>query len=214
MTARTFIPTLGAVLSAGSRLPGRQCWLCVLAALLLMTGVEAADGATRVATGAAATAAAPVDADTLPIGSASAVTVVRWISPHRYQLDVQNTSAIGYINSFSWIPPTEMTVVAVTSSQGGRCSMTGGGIRCSGKLAPPACTCRPGGELTANFTANGLEPTFADGHWTYYGVVGSRFHIETVTPVSKHIPSSQGTRAVPPCNKGQTSTRTHPCLGV
>ena len=38
-------------------------------------------------------------------GSADAVTVVRWIAPGTYQLDVQNTSGIGYINQFTWVPP-------------------------------------------------------------------------------------------------------------
>ena len=30
--------------------------------------------------------------------------VVRWIGPGLYQLDVQNTSGIGFIDTFSWFP--------------------------------------------------------------------------------------------------------------
>jgi hypothetical protein len=36
-----------------------------------------------------------------------------------YQLEVQNTSGIGYINAFSWDPPVNLTITAVTSSEGG-----------------------------------------------------------------------------------------------
>ena len=98
---------------------------------------------------------------------------MRWISPGIYELDVQNTSGIGYINVFTWTPPPALTVVAVTKTVGGKCSLAGGYIQCSGKIPPPKCTCQAGGDLTVTFTAKGLEPTFANGYWTYYGIVGA-----------------------------------------
>jgi hypothetical protein len=127
---------------------------------------------------------------------------------------VENTSGVGYIDAFNWVPPTNLTVTGVTSSEGGKCGLVGGDIRCSGKMAPPKCTCSAGGELTVNFTAKGLEPTFANGYWTYYGIVGSYLQIEKVTPVPYHIPSAQPEPGadLPLCKKGHASTKAKPCV--
>ena len=103
--------------------------------------------------------AGAADPNTLGKGSADAVTVVRWIAPETYQLDVQNTSGIGYINQFTWVPPGNLTVTAITSTEGGNCSLVGGSIKCNGKIAPPTCTCLAGGDLVVTFLAKGLEPT-------------------------------------------------------
>jgi hypothetical protein len=185
-------------------LPLRQAGLLLLLAASLVFGVHASSGATT-------TAAA--DPNTLGKGSADAVTVVTWLSPGKYMLDVQNTSGIGFINQFTWVPPLGLTITAVTSSEGGRCSLVGGNIQCNGKVAPPTCTCRAGGELTVNFTATGLEPTFANGYWTYHGFSGDYLQIQQMTPVPYHIPSFLPTGAdLPLCKKGQTSTKANPCL--
>jgi hypothetical protein len=185
-------------------LPIRRTAALLFLAAPLMLGVHAA-------TGAATKAAA--DPNTLGKGSADAVTVVTWLAPGKYQLDVQNTSGIGFINQFTWSPPLGMTVTAVTSSEGGRCSLVGGSIQCNGKVAPPTCTCRSGGELTVNFTATGLEPTFANGYWTYHGMTGAFLQIQQMTPVPYHIPSFLPTGAdLPLCKKGQTSTKLNPCV--
>jgi hypothetical protein len=160
-------------------------------------------------------AAAAADPNALGKGSADAVSVVRWLSPGVYQLDVQNTSGIGYINQFTWVPPANLTVTGVTSTQGGTCSLVGGSIQCTGKVAPPKCTCEAGGELVVTFTAKGLEPTFANGYWTYYGIVGAYLQIQQMTPVPYHIPSSLPTGVdLPLCKKGQKSTKAHPCTSV
>ena len=148
-------------------------------------------------------------------GSADAVTVVTWIAPKTYQLDVQNTSGIGFIDEFTWSPPIGLTITGIKSTEGGRCSLVGGGIQCTGKLQPPACTCQAGGDLTVVFTANGLEPTFANGYWTYYGIVGAQLQIQQMTPVPYHIPSTMPlTTDLPLCKKGQKSTKSHPCSTV
>jgi hypothetical protein len=155
-----------------------------------------------------------VDPDTLPKGSADAVVIVRWLSPGLYQLEVQNTSGIGAINSFNWVAPVNLQVTAVTSSEGGKCSLAGGNIQCTTDLVAPACTCDGGGVMTVNFTATGLNPTYANGYWTYYGIVGSYLQIESMTPVPYHVPSYQSPQSqdLPVCAKGHTSTKTHPCV--
>jgi len=185
--------------------------IVVLAALTFAVGVNAADAATE--TAAVATADTPIDPNTLGRASGDAVAIVRWISPGIYELDVQNTSGIGYINLFTWTPPPAMTVVAVTKTVGGKCSLTGGYIQCSGKIPPPKCTCQAGGDLTVTFSAKGLEPTFANGYWTYYGIVGAYLQIRQMTPVPYHIPSALPQFGdVPLCKKGQTSTKAKPCV--
>jgi hypothetical protein len=157
--------------------------------------------------------AAGADPNTLGKGSADAVTVVRWIAPGIYQLDVQNTSGIGYINQFTWVPPGNLTVTAITSTEGGHCSLVGGSIKCNGKISPPTCTCLPGGDLVVTFQAKGLEPTYNGQYWTYYGIVGAYLQIQQMTPVPYHIPSFLPTGAdLPLCKKGQTPTKANPCV--
>jgi len=176
----------------------------------LSVGVHAATASTRTV---AATPPVTTDPNTLGRASADVVAIVRWVSPGSYQLEVQNTSGIGYINAFSWDPPINLTITAVTSSEGGRCSLLGGSIECTGKVAPPKCTCLAGGSLTVNFTAKGLEPTFANGYWTYYGFSAAHLQIQQMTPVPYHIPSALPTFTdVPVCKKGQKSTKASPCV--
>ena len=174
---------------------------------MLSVGVHAAAASTR-------TVAA--DPNTLGRGAGDAVTVVSFLGSGRYQLDVQNTSGIGYINQFTWNPPANLTVTAVTSSEGGRCTLVGGSIQCNGKVAPPKCTCLAGGDLTVTFTAKGLDPTCANGYWTYYGIVGAYLQIQQMTPVPYHIPSALPNVGLdlPLCKKGQRSTKLHPCATV
>ncbi|GEM_PF-4386615 len=161
----------------------------------------------------AAAAAEPVNPNAIGRGSGDAVAIVRWLAPGTYQLDVQNTSGIGYINAFHWVPPQNLTITAITSTEGGRCVLVGGDIDCTGKMAPPACTCLAGGELTVTFTASGLNPTYANGYWTYYGMVGAYLQIDQMTPVPYHIPSTLPLVAdLPLCKKGQKSTHAHPCV--
>jgi len=147
-----------------------------------------------------------------------AVTIFRFLDPSagKYQLEIQNTSGIGFINTFNWVPPAGMTITAITSSEGGRCTLVGGDISCvAGKkgIAPPKCTCEAGGAMTVNFTATGDQPTFNGQYWTYYGVVGSRTDITSMTPVPYHIPSflSPALPDIPICAKGTKSTTAHPC---
>jgi hypothetical protein len=131
-----------------------------------------------------------IDADTLPKGSTDANWVLRWLGHGKYALEVQNTSGIGYLNTFEWITPPGITIVSVTSTTGGSCKLVHGDISCAGTLKPPLCTCLPGGNLTTYFTAKGLNPTVSGGTTTNYGVAASYLVIKTVTPVPYHIPSA------------------------
>jgi hypothetical protein len=188
----------------------RLASLFALAGVLFSVGVHAAAASTRAAN---ATPVVAVDPNTLGKASADAVAIVSWISPGTYQLDVQNTSGIGYIDTFTWHAPINLTITAVTKSVGGKCTLVGGDIQCSGKVAPPKCTCLPGGDLVVTFTANGLEPSFANGYWTYYGIVGAYLQIQQMTPVPYHIPSALPSFTdLPVCKKGQKSTKASPCL--
>jgi hypothetical protein len=148
-----------------------------------------------------------------------AVTIIRPLNPMagKYQVEVENTSDIGYINTFNWVPPNEMTIIAITSTKGGTCHLTNNVIMCTGAkhgIAPPKCTCHAGGRMTVNFTATGCSPTF-NGHWWTYRGCGSSTDITSMTPVPYHIPSYQSAQAdfsdLPLCAPGTQPTDADPC---
>ena len=182
----------------------------------------------QIATAAKPCRAAPIStADLVPIqdpgdtgvrvGATDAVTIIRYLDPFqgKYQIEVENTSGIGYINTFNWVPPNQMTITAITSSEGGICNLTNNTISCVGGkngIAPPVCTCLHGGIMTVNFTATGNLPHFNGSWWTYYGMVGGYLKITSMTPVPYHIPSFLAPQQdIPLCSKGQTSTQATPC---
>jgi hypothetical protein len=123
-----------------------------------------------------------------------ASTVMRYLDPRggKYELEIYNTSGIGYINSVNWLPPAGLTLTAITSVTGGTCRIDLGDIACEANapgLAPPKCTCQTGGTMSVIFTATGDEPTFNGSWWTYHGLVGAYMQITSMTPVPYHIPS-------------------------
>jgi hypothetical protein len=190
----------------------------VAAALILSVGPAGAATPTTTTTKTPTAKPVPVSLYEDPSGTraaADSVETIRFLGDGKYQLEVQNTSDIGYINTFEWHPPPGLTLTAVTSSEGGRCQLRSGAISCRGGgkgLTPPQCTCIPGGFLTVNFTATGLAPTISNGVVTHYGMVGSFLLITTVTPVPYHIPSFLSPAVdLPLCTKGQTPTRAKPC---
>jgi hypothetical protein len=157
------------------------------------------------------------------VNATDAVTIIRFLDPRatpaKYQLEVENTSGIGYINTFNWVPPNQMTITAITSTEGGRCTLNNNTISCRGGakgIAPPKCTCLAGGNMLINFTATGNEPKFNGQYWTYYGIVGSYMQITSMTPVPYHIPSflPSTTADVPLCKAGQKSTTAKPCSTI
>jgi hypothetical protein len=139
--------------------------------------------------------AAAILAFSVPAAHAASdvTTVIRPLSLQAgiYQVQVVNTSGLGAINAFDWVPPPELTVTGVKSTVGGTCWLAGNLISCTGGkrgIAPPTCTCRPGGSLTFTFTSTGLRPIFNGKYWTYYGV-GSETVVTSMTPVESPIPS-------------------------
>ena len=141
----------------------------------------------------------PLDPDT---AASKAGNDALWVITNRgqghYQLVVENTSGIGFIDRFSWVPPASMTVTKVSNTSAGKCSLASGAIACTLKLKPPKCTCRAGGIVTIDFTASGNAPTMQDGHLVNYGVVGSYLRILKMTPVPYPIPSWIGAGGAPP----------------
>jgi hypothetical protein len=155
------------------------------------------------------------DPDTGARQGNDATFVIQQFPKDHYRLTIRNTSGIGFINTFTWIPPVGMTVSSVDHTSSGTCKLASGDIHCTAKLQPPKCTCRTGGSITIDFTAKGREPTMKDGHLVSYGVIGSFLRIEKMTPVPYHIPSFLGGinagQDLPLCKVGQRSTRAHPC---
>jgi hypothetical protein len=195
-----------------------------------MTGTEGTCAKGQVSTKAKpctvspAAAPAPVRAAPDPeptgprTGAADSVTILRILdrTAHKYQIEIENTSGIGYINTFNWLPPNKMTITAITSSEGGRCALINNAISCTGGkkgIAPPICTCLAGGSMLVNFIATGMEPTFDGEYWTSYWNIGSSTQITSMTPVPYHIPSVLYLVGadLPLCAKGQTSTKAKPC---
>jgi hypothetical protein len=150
----------------------------------------------------------PADPGSLGIrhNDSDSETIFRSIDPAagKYEVEVINTSGIGYINQFNWVPPVGFIITSIDNTTGGTCSLVPNPspgaanpmITCTGAgsgIAPPPCTCAGGGQLIVDFTAqNDHPPTFNGKYWTTYGIVGSYTQITSMTPVPYHIPSFQG----------------------
>jgi hypothetical protein len=149
--------------------------------------------------------------------SPDATTVIRYLAPKqgKYQIELENTSGVGYINTFAWVPPSGLTVTAVTKTSGGRCNVVENEIHCSGGkhgIAPPTCMCRAGGFMTVTFTATGYSPKFNGRYWTYFGI-GSDTRITQMTPVNHTIPSTMAqVPDLPVCAPGTQPAADNPCV--
>jgi len=132
----------------------------------------------------------PIDPDTLGKQGSDANWSLRWLGNGKYELLIQSTSGLGYIDSFDWVPGLGMHITAITSTVGGKCKLQSGSIACTGKLAPPKCTCLPGGSMTIDFTATTKTKPDPGGVKVSYGLLGSYLAVKSVTPVPYHIPSS------------------------
>jgi len=129
-----------------------------------------------------------------PMATIEYTTTLRPLGGGRYELVVQNSSAIGAIDSFTWSAPPGLTITAVTSSNGAKCSLQGGSISCRGALRPPQCLCTgSGGAVEIDFTATGGASTEADGHTVIHGFGWSYLRIEQMTPVPYLIPDAPQT---------------------
>jgi hypothetical protein len=133
----------------------------------------------------------PIDSDQLAKGTTDANYALESLGKNRYSLYVQNTSNVGYINSFDWVAGPGLTVTAVTGASNGKCALKSGAIACVTRLSPPKCTCAPGGAMTIDFTMAGDQAQDPKGVRINFGSVGSYLAIKTITPVPYHIPSSR-----------------------
>jgi hypothetical protein len=124
-------------------------------------------------------------------------------SAGKYQVEIDNENPTKFVSSFNWTPPSGMTVVAVTSSVGGRCHLTGDGIVvCTGAALPASSTTTMGGSILVNFTATGRQPTWTGSYWIHYGVIGS---VQVQESTFSDLPL---------CKKGQKSSAAHACATV
>jgi hypothetical protein len=105
-----------------------------------------------------------------------------------YQLEILNTSGIGYLNGFTWTPSPGWTVTGIKSATGASCSMTPAGkISCAGSIHPPSCLCTgDGGSVSIQFTA---APT-KKNHGYLFGGGPAQFKITKMTPVPYLIPGT------------------------
>lgn len=106
----------------------------------------------------------------------------------RYELQVLNTSGIGYLNGFTWVPSAGWKVTGIKTSSGAACSLTSAGaISCKGSVNPPSCLCADdGGTVVVDFAA---APTTKD-HGYLFGGSPWQFKVTKMTPVPYIIPGS------------------------
>ena len=126
-------------------------------------------------------------------GAQNTFTLVR-LSDRDWQLYVENTNYQRFIDVFNWEPPAGLTIRAVSTVEGGTCTLENGAINCSGAIAPASCFTCEGAGMTINFVGESY-------HYSY----GWQPGILNVTQTSK-FPD------VRRCKKGQTSKKSCPCI--
>jgi hypothetical protein len=105
-----------------------------------------------------------------------------------YELQILNTSGIGYVNGFTWTPSPGWSVKSIKKATGADCSLTREGkIHCVGTVRPPSCLCTgDGGVVSIRFTA---APT-KKGAGYLFGGSPAQFKITKMTPVPYLIPGT------------------------
>ncbi|HLI58865.1 MAG TPA: hypothetical protein VKV21_04285 [Solirubrobacteraceae bacterium] len=110
--------------------------------------------------------------------------------PNAYELQVLNTSGIGYLNGFTWVPSPGWKVTKLTSVKGASCTLStvgAGKITCKGSVDPPTCLCTgDGGMVSITFTA---VPTRKQAGYLFGGSPW-QFKITKMTPVPYLIPGT------------------------
>ena len=149
--------------------------------------------------------------------AATADSIFRTVGKGRYEVEIQNNSGIGTLNSFTWSPPPGLTVTALGGAVGGSCKLARGNISCTGSIQPPRCLCQPGQNIVFSFSATGDLPTKVDGYLVTHGFVGQQLRITAMTPLPYLIPSALGEPTpgiadLPACKNGRRSTKSHPCV--
>jgi hypothetical protein len=106
----------------------------------------------------------------------------------KYQLQVMNTSGIGYLDGFTWEASPGWTVTGIKDTSGADCKVTPAGkISCAGRVNPPTCLCTgDGGVVSVTFTAS---PT-KQKHGYLFGGSPWQFKVTKMTPVPYLIPGT------------------------
>ena len=164
------------------------------------------------------------DQDELDRSGVDVGTTILSLGHDRYRLIIQNTSDVGFINTLRWKVngpaglvgnTTAARLIKVTRWSSGDCVLADSStISCTGlTIAPPKCTCIPGGKMTVDFVA---VPTVKEPPGRILGIMqNSRTLLGDMTPVPYHIPSYEApaTNAdLPICARGQQSTKAHLCV--
>jgi hypothetical protein len=152
-----------------------------------------------------------------PSGS-DIITMLSDLGPGHYRVQVQNESPLGTINSFTWTPPAELRVKAVTGSSAGHCDLVGRSIVCQATLVAPKCTCRPGGVMTVSFEGIVATPPAAgNGVVTHSPLPAGVLTVGALTPVPFIIPSFPGEPVpanadLPFCKRAQHTSGARRCI--
>jgi hypothetical protein len=128
------------------------------------------------------------------VGGADSITTLRLLHGKSYELTLLNTSGVGFIHTFTWIPPTGWTVNSLSNVSGAKCKVAAGTLSCVGLVEPPTCLCAgDGGKVTVDLTIRGTNQGTSDGHPVYYGNEGESTELTSMIPLPFLIP---GTHAI------------------
>lgn len=127
----------------------------------------------------------------ITVGGADSITNLRLLHGRSYRLTVLNTSGVGYIHTFKWVPPAGWKVDSVSSVNGARCHIDAGDLSCVGVVAPPTCLCSgDGGKVVVKLTIRGINQGRTNGHAVYYGGEGERTELTSMFPVPFLVPGT------------------------
>ena len=128
------------------------------------------------------------------VGGGDSITTLRLLHGQSYKLILLNTSGVGYIHTFTWVPPAGWEINSLSSVRGANCRIDGGDLSCVGLVTPPTCLCSgDGGKVVVYLTIRGTNQASSDGHPVYYGNEGEMTELKSMIPVPFLIP---GTRAI------------------
>jgi hypothetical protein len=125
------------------------------------------------------------------VSGGDSITTLRLLHGQSYKLILLNTSGVGFIHTFTWVPPTGWEVNSLTGVHGANCRIDGGDLSCVGLVTPPTCLCSgDGGKVVVYLTIRGTNHGSTDGHPVYYGNEGEMTELKSMIPVPFLIPGT------------------------
>ena len=126
------------------------------------------------------------------VGGADSITsLIPLKGDPNYEIILLNTSGVGYIKTFKWIPPAGWTIKSIASATGAKCRLASGNVFCSGAVVPPSCLCSgDGGRVVIRMDIQGVMEGTIDGHTVYYGNEGEATDLTSMVPVPFLIPGT------------------------